>query len=137
MKSVETLTHEDKIIAIIIRSNFHKDGIAFFTPPSFSQQLGYMCHDSGYEIPAHVHNLNKRNVMDTQETLFVKSGRVYLSLYTNEKEIFEERILTTGDIVLLASGGHGIRFLEKSEIIEVKQGPYGGDSDKVRFEVIQ
>lgn len=38
--------------------------------------------------------------------------------------------------MLLAYGGHGFKMLEDSEIIEVKQGPYAGENDKVRFESV-
>ena len=38
-----------------------------------------------------------------------------------------------GDFLLLVSGGHSFEFIEKSEIIEVKQGPYVGNLDKERF----
>ena len=41
--------------------------------------------------------------------------------------------MKTGDVILLVSGGHGFEMLEESEIIEVKQGPYAGEEDKVRF----
>jgi hypothetical protein len=37
-------------------------------------------------------------------------------------------------VVLLAYGGHGFEMIEESEIIEVKQGQYAGEMDKVRFE---
>ena len=46
----------------------------------------------------------------------------------------ESEILRTGDIILLASGGHGFTMLEETEMFEVKQGPYAGDGDKERFE---
>ena len=36
-------------------------------------------------------------------------------------------------MVLLFRGGHGFEMLEESEIIEVKQGPYESDNDKIRF----
>jgi hypothetical protein len=43
-----------------------------------------------------------------------------------------ETELCAGDIVLLASGGHGFEVLEDTKIVEVKQGPYDGKSkDKV------
>lgn len=42
-------------------------------------------------------------------------------------------MLHAGDVILLASGGHGFEIIEAAEIIEVKQGPYLGDEDKVRF----
>ena len=44
--------------------------------------------------------------------------------------------MEAGDVVLLAYGGHGFEMIEESEIIEVKQGPYAGEMDKVRFEPI-
>lgn len=46
----------------------------------------------------------------------------------------ESRVLVAGDVILLATGGHGFEMLEPSELIEVKQGPYPGDEDKTRFE---
>jgi hypothetical protein len=39
-------------------------------------------------------------------------------------------------VILLAHGGHGFEMIEETEIIEVKQGPYAGDMDKVRFEPV-
>jgi len=45
-------------------------------------------------------------------------------------------VLNQGDVALLAYGGHGFEMLEDSEMIEVKQGPYVGEMDKVRFEPI-
>ena len=57
--------------------------------------------------------------------------------YDDEKVYLESRILESGDVVLLAFGGHGFEMLEASEIIEVKQGPYAGDADKTRFAPIE
>ena len=38
-----------------------------------------------------------------------------------------------GDFVLLLGGGHGIKFREDTILLEVKQGPYKGESEKTRF----
>jgi len=122
-----------KIIAIIIYSSFSKDGIDFFTPNEFSQQLGYMKREKGYEIEPHIHNSISREVMFTQEVLFIKSGKIRVDFYSDNREYFESRILTSGDIILLANSGHGIVMLEESEIIEVKQGPYIEAEDKIKF----
>ena len=35
------------------------------------------------------------------------------------------------------NGGHGFEMLEKTEIIEIKQGPYANDKDKTRFESVK
>ena len=39
--------------------------------------------------------------------------------------------------MLLAYGGHGFEMLEDSEMIEVKQGPYAGEMDKIRFNPVK
>ena len=134
MKNFEEIKAGEQIIAIIIYHRYSKDGIEFFTPGDFSQQLGYMKHKKGDSIQQHMHKLQARNISYTQETLFVKRGRVKVNFYTDDKAFLTSRELESGDVVLLASGGHGFEFLEETEMIEVKQGPYCGDQDKVRFE---
>lgn len=129
----QTILHHKTTLAIIIRSSFRINGIQFFTPDEFSQQLAYMKHPSGYHIPPHVHNKVIRDVKSTQEVLFVKSGKLRVDFYTDDQNYLESTILSAGDIILLASGGHGFEILEESEIIEVKQGPYSGERDKTRF----
>ncbi len=123
----------EKCIALILRANYHADGIRFFTPGNFSQQLGYMNRPLGYVIPPHVHNPVAREVLFTKEVLFIKSGKVRVDFYDDDQRYLESRILNVGDILLLAFGGHGFEMLESSEIIEVKQGPYAGEEDKTRF----
>jgi mannose-6-phosphate isomerase-like protein (cupin superfamily) len=133
---VENILHNSILLSVIIRNSFTKQGIEFFTPDDFSQQLGYMNRPLGYEIPPHVHNLVPRNVSLTQEVLFIKSGKVRVDFYDDDKVYLESRVVEKGDVILLAAGGHGFQMLEQSEIIEVKQGPYCGEMDKVRFEPI-
>lgn len=131
---LEKLYYENMLLAILIRNTYCRDGISFFTPPSFSQQLGYMNHPAGHVIPPHDHNPVPRQVEWTQETLFIRSGRVRVDFYAPDtREYLGSRELGAGDIILLAHGGHGFEMLEPSEIIEVKQGPYAGNDDKTRF----
>lgn len=132
--AVKQIIHDGKLLAIIISQSFEKEGIEFFTPDDFSQQVGYMNRPKGYVIPPHTHNPVVREVVWTQEVLFVKSGTVRVDFYTDKQEYLESRIIKTGDIILLAAGGHGFEMLEQSEMIEVKQGPYCGDEDKTRFD---
>ena len=130
---IEEIKFKDETLAMIIRNNFEKEGISFFTPDDFSQQLAYMKHPKGKEIIPHVHNPVKREVFYTNEVLFIKKGQLRVDFYSNEKIYFESRVLNEGDVILLVSGGHGFCVLEDIEMIEVKQGPYAGDSDKTRF----
>ena len=133
---IENIYHKEKLLSVIIRSSYQKEGIAFFTPDDSTQQLGYMNRPEGYEIPPHVHNEVPRTVTLTQEVLFIKSGKVRIDYYDDDKTYLESRVVGAGDVILLANGGHGFKMLEKSEIIEVKQGPYCGEMDKVRFNSI-
>ena len=65
------------------------------------------------------------------EVLFIKSGQVEVSFYNQRNQIFKKVFLTKGDIILLANGGHSFKMFKKTEMIEVKQGPYKSDKDKI------
>lgn len=130
---IERIEFKGQLISLIIRKRFYKEGIEFFTSDNSFQQIGYMNRSAGYEIEPHIHNKIERVVDRTQEVLFIKSGKVRIDYYNDEKVFLESKIVSDGDVILLASGGHGFLMLEKSEIIEVKQGPYCGEADKSRF----
>lgn len=134
MSNVQRIYHEGMELALIIRCSFRKDGIEFFTPGTYSQQIGYMNRPAGYVIAPHVHNPLQREVQYTNEVLFVKSGRVRVDFYSEAQAYLESTVLETGDVILLARGGHGFEMLEPTEMIEVKQGPYAGNRDKTRFD---
>ena len=134
---IERITVNSELIGIIIRSSFKTEGIEFFTPDEFSQQLAYMNRPKGHIIDPHVHNPVIREVVWTQEVLFIKSGKVRVDFYSDDRGYQESRILLPGDVILLSGGGHGFEMLEPTEMIEVKQGPYCGDKDKTRFEPVR
>lgn len=131
---VEEITDGNRVLAVIVRHSFDEPGIRFFSDAGFSQQLGFMRRPAGHSIPPHVHNPVQREVILTQEVLFVRSGLVRIDLYREDCTLLTSRLLGPGDVVLLAEGGHGVEIVEESVIIEVKQGPYIGDQDKTRFE---
>lgn len=130
----ETIKVGGQLFAIIVSRDFNKSGIHFFTPDDLSQQLAYMRHPAGKVIDPHIHNPVHRDVQYTQEVLFIKRGRLRVDFYDNDQRYLESRILQAGDVILLATGGHGFEVLEEIEMIEVKQGPYAGDDDKTRFD---
>lgn len=130
---IQQITHQGRTLAMLLRSNYYAQGIEFFTPNDFSQQLAYMNRPQGYVIAPHVHNPLPREVQFTKEVLFIKSGKVRIDFYDDEQNYLESHILDQGDVILLAFGGHGFEMLEASEIVEVKQGPYAGEADKTRF----
>jgi mannose-6-phosphate isomerase-like protein (cupin superfamily) len=131
---IETIVHDGLTLAIIIRSDFNEDGIHFFTPNDFSQQLAFMKHPAGKVIQPHVHNPVKRDVHFTKEVLLIKHGKLRVDFYSIDQVYLESRTLNSNDVILLSEGGHGFEVLEDLAMFEVKQGPYAGDMDKTRFE---
>ena len=130
---IKHIEYKGKILAIIIRHDYSKDGVEFFTPNDFSQQLAYMKHPKGKRIDAHTHNVVPREVSYTKEVLVIRKGKLRVDFYEDDQTYIESHIFEQGDIILLAFGGHGFECLEEVEMIEIKQGPYLGEQDKVRF----
>ncbi len=129
----EEIRYDGEMYALVVRKNFSGKGLTFFTPDEFSQQLAFMNHPKGHIIDPHIHNEVKREVSYTQEVLFIRKGILRVVFFNENKEPFLERELYEGDVLLLVKGGHGFEMLEECEIFEVKQGPYAGDSDKIKF----
>ena len=133
---VQRICNGDEMLALIIRADYEAEGIEFFTPDEFSQQIAYMNRPEDYVIPPHVHNPVARSVAYTKEVLFIRSGKLRVDFYTDEQAYLHSTILNAGDVIFLATGGHGFEMLADTQMIEVKQGPYAGDNDKTRFEPI-
>ena len=133
---IKTIAHNNQSLAIIIKANYTKDGVEFFTPDEYSQQLAFMAHKKGKVIDAHVHNPVKREVHFTKEVLIIRKGSLRVDFYDDDKNYLESTIISQGDVILLAEGGHGFQCLDDVEMIEVKQGPYVGELDKIRFKGI-
>ena len=131
---IEEIRDKGQLLAIIIRNEFDKPGISFVTPNDLSQQLAYMHHPTGKIIEPHVHNPVRREISHTQEVLFIKRGKLRVDFYTGTRAYLHSRILQAGDVILLATAGHGFEVLEEVQMFEVKQGPYIGETDKTRFQ---
>lgn len=132
---IECIKEENQnLLAIIVRYNYKQEGLKFFTNEKNTQQIGCVGHKKGVVCQAHIHNRIRREVFYTSETLIIKEGKVRADIYDNNKKYIESKLLEKGDVVLFIDGGHGFKFLEDTQMVEVKQGPYLGLDDKVRFE---
>ena len=120
-------------LALVIRAGFGQPGINFVTDDESVHQLGVLKWPQGHLIDAHVHNPMARTIDSTQEVLFIRSGRVRVDLYGDDQMYRSSLELGAGDVIFLASGGHGFEILEDADIVEVKQGPYRGEGEKTRF----
>tara|TARA_B100000989_G_C19528870_1_gene468529 strand:- start:3891 stop:4295 length:405 start_codon:yes stop_codon:yes gene_type:complete len=130
MKNIEYISRKKKLVAIVLKNNFNKNGVNFVTPDRLSLQVGYMKHSQNHIIKPHFHIKQKRVVHNTNEILYVKKGKIRIDFFHRNKK-FSHRILKTGDLIAIVSEGHGFKILEKTELIEIKQGPFSKKKDKI------
>src|SRR3989304_73128 len=132
-EGLEEIRERDRLLAIIIYANYRSGGVNFFTPSSFSQQLGFLNHKKGKIIRNHVHNPVPRNVLHTQEVLIIREGKLRVDLYGDNEKFIASRILKGGDIILLANGGHGFEGIEDIYNKEEKRGQNEKKKKKIYF----
>lgn len=132
---VEKIELNGDVYAIIHRSELEVEGAEFYTPPEYPFQIGVQVRDKGYCIKAHVHKPITRTIYLTQEMLHIDYGRVVVIILDEGFSTIAKTTLQSGDTILFARGGHRIEVLERTKIIEVKQGPYySREADKIFME---
>ena len=132
MIGMEEIRSDDgKIIAIVARRDFGKDGVNFVSKEDFPLQLGISSYRKGATIKAHFHIEKEIKINKIQEVVHIESGRTRVNLYDRNGKKLKSVELSDDDTILFVDGGHGFEILEDTKIIEVKRGPYfGKDKDK-------
>lgn len=130
MGDVEQITSGGELLAYIIRAEARMDKTAFLTPPDYNFQVGFVVYPEGGEIAPHAHRPVERRVTGTFEVLIVRSGRCEVNVFDRERERVATRELRPGDVLFVVEGGHSFRMLEDTTLLEIKQGPYGGEAEK-------
>ena len=134
MRELQTICDDHNVIAILIPSDLPVEGARFISPDDYPFQVGVLTHRAGSVLQAHSHAKIKIETDIFQEILILQLGRMEVDLYGLENQFLRSVVLEPGDAILLVDGGHGVRMLADSRILEVKQGPYPGDkAAKVRF----
>lgn len=135
MKIIEIIEKDNKKYAIILRKEYEKEGITFITEKECIFQMGVMKHPKKHIIQPHIHRDIIRTISKTTEVLFIKKGKLKTKIFDENKNKISEIILNEGDIIMLLGGGHGFECLEKTSIVEIKQGPFiDSDKDKIKFD---
>ena len=130
---LKQIRHNDDLFALIYSSEDLEEGINFVTDDEAILQLGAMKRAKGYVIEPHIHTPFERNIVGTNEVMYLQEGRVKVTFFTEEKKFLEDLILEKGQWIVFVKGGHGFEMLETSVLIEGKNGPYAHDMDKIRF----
>ena len=131
--SIIETRNKKTLYALIIKKKrkFTNKGVDFITEEKDLLQLGFLSHKKNHIIKSHIHLKKRRIVNYCTEVLLIEKGKVKIKFFDNKNsDIKKDKILNKGDIIILFEGGHGFTVLEKSEIIEIKQGPYVEGKDK-------
>ena len=135
MDATEIREGEHVLARYIPESKAWGNGLKFFSSDADFQQVGTWRYDQKKELLAHSHNKISREVLWTQEVLYVRSGKVRASFFGISDKKVAELDVCAGDILILLCGGHGYEILEDgTEVLEIKNGPYvGADADRRRL----
>ena len=122
---MEKITYNNNVIAIRIKK--FKNGVVSHTDPNEPLQLVIHKRSSGEYTKAHIHTPKRRITRKIQECLVVIKGKIKIDFYTPDKKYFKSIYLSSGEVIILMNGGHGVHMLKDSEIIEIKNGPFVED----------
>ena len=131
--SIIEIRNKKILYALIIKKKrrFIKNGVDFLTKDQDLLQLGFLNHKKNHHIKSHIHLKKPRIINYCTEVLLIEKGKVKIKFFNNNNsDIKKDKILNKGDIIILFQGGHGFKILEKTQIIEIKQGPYVEGKDK-------
>jgi len=132
--SIKNITVDKKIVAKVFKyQNKSFKGIEFFTANNLNMQIGLMGHSKNHIIKPHFHINRKKIIKQMSELLIIFSGQLKVYFYNKKKLRDKSLILNKKDMILLISGGHGFKALKKLEMLEIKQGPFIGEKDKMRL----
>tara|TARA_B100000767_G_scaffold47122_1_gene41795 strand:+ start:199 stop:615 length:417 start_codon:yes stop_codon:yes gene_type:complete len=132
--SIKNIFVDKKIVAKVFKyQNKSFKGIEFFTANNLNMQIGLMGHSKNHIIKPHFHINRKKIVKQMSELLIIFSGQLKVYFYNKKKLRDKSLILNKKDMILLISGGHGFKALKKLEMLEIKQGPFIGEKDKIRL----
>ena len=121
------------LLGLYVSNDSFKEGKKFLTSNESEFQVGVFKLDQGEEIISHTHQDQNRHILKTSEAITVISGKIKVNFFDLNQKYLRSIEVSSGESIILVGGGHGIEIIEDSKFIEIKQGPYKEDTDKVRF----
>ena len=97
----------------------------FFLNPKCSLQVGSLNFPAGGKVEPHIHKAKNVGVaFPVEELILMLAGKAVLEVYDDNKNMVETVKVSTGDMLLLMRGGHGYRFTENTQLLDIRCGPY-------------
>ena len=141
MTSLGSVVHREIIIdgvfvAQVIEVSSTDKRHDFITSEEKNFQFGSFFLPAGEPIRAHQHLENKRSLTKTTEFIFVQQGILEVLFYgsDDENDLRDRVVLGPGSAVLIFDGIHGFSAQTDCRFFEVKQGPFNGKTDKIKFD---
>jgi len=125
----------DTILARLVKAEDWNEGLGFYSTDVEVVQVGTWQYDSGKKLLRHIHNEVPRQIVRTNEVLYVVNGKVKAFIYDLDENPVEELTVSAGDTLILLDCGHGYEIMEdNTRVLEIKNGPYpGAETDRRRF----
>lgn len=134
---IEKIIDDNLILAEIIRSDDWGEGLNFATSDKDFEQVGFWNYKNGYKLNPHIHLESPRQILKTQEVIFVKEGCLRADIFSQSEKFIKSIELKTGDTAIFLEGGHGYEILQdNTKVLEIKNGPYlDPEKDKRKIQI--
>ena len=119
---MDKLLYKKELLGIRIRKL--KKGTNPISDENATLQVMSLNFKKGHDVSAHFHEPVQRVTQTLQECIVVLRGKVRVDLYGNGKKVLKKVTIKAGEAFVTMSGGHSVHFLEDSEILETKNGPF-------------
>ncbi len=104
----------------------------FWDLENSSLEVGFMHRGPNDQVKLHKHTIRKNDIpRRTNEVLIQLDGRMVIYIFADDGSFVRELIATGMSITLFIHGAHKIDFTESTNVIEIKNGPFQGPSDKI------
>lgn len=117
----------DKLAALRICVSKCRRGSHPISEPSAALQVLTLKHPKGHFVRPHQHIPKKRVTRILQECLVVIRGKIRIELFDSKNRCAKGFFVNSGEAAVLFGAPHALRYLEDTEIIEVKNGPFIDD----------
>ncbi len=130
------ITHKGKLYAVYFDVKHINEGLTFVSQENEFIQVGIWNYKPNKILPAHFHREYKREATRTCESVYVVEGKIRCNLYTKSGNFIDSFILKKNEMAIQLYGVHEYEIIEKSIVIENKNGPYfGPEIDRKRINV--
>ena len=123
---------EGNLLCVHSQSLIGEKIVDFWDLENASLEVGLMHRGPNNPVKLHRHTTRKSEVLRrTNEVLIQLDGQMLITIFTDDGSFVRELSSTGMSITLFIKGAHKIDFVELTNIIEIKNGPFQGLSDKI------